>query len=107
MTEFYEYEELLSGGYLNFCNKVIKPFKETVLQLCASNDEEIEEPEFKLSGEVLEISGGDYKRINKAYQALKKCIIKEATLSAEERKEYITVADAFIDSCQAQKFVVL
>jgi hypothetical protein len=99
LTEFYDYDELLAGGYLNFCNKVIKPFKETVLQLCSENDDETEEPQYKLKGETLEISNADYKKINKAYQALKKCIIKEAMLPADDRKEYIKVADAFIDSC--------
>lgn len=100
LIEFYGYEDLFADGYLNFCTRVIVPFKETVIRLSSETDDAIEEPEYKLDYCRLELEKDDYKKINKAYQALKKSIIKEGLLSAEDRKQYIMVADAFIDSCQ-------
>lgn len=100
LREFYDYEDLFADGFNNFCRKVILPFKETVAEMCSEENENTEEPQFKLDFDKLDISKDGYRKLNKAYQALKKSIVKEGMLSAEDRKEYITVADAFIDSCQ-------
>lgn len=100
LMEFYDYDELFGSGFRDFCSKTIEPFKREVSIMCLKDQDILQQPEYNLDYEQLNIDNQDYKRINKAYQSLKKSIEKEGLLSYEDRKNYIMVADAFIDGCQ-------
>jgi len=100
LTEFYGFEELFNDGFSNFCSKVIAPFKNTMLFICSSAEQEqdMDNPDYKLEYQELSIGGEDYLKINRLYKELIRNINKEGQLNSEERKDYIKVASAFLSA---------
>lgn len=101
LIDYYGYEDLFADGYADFCQKVIIPFKETVLALCSlSEDDALVKAELELEPHTLKISEQQFKRVNKLYQELARNINKEGRLDGEQRRHYLKVADAFLAACE-------
>jgi hypothetical protein len=96
LIEYYGFNELFHDGYKSFCESVIVPFKNTVLELCSGESALI--PVIEEKKEDIAVDKEKYIRINKIYQEFCRNIDKEGQMSSETRKDYKAVAAAFMQA---------
>lgn len=109
LIDYYGFEDLFNDGFANFCNKIIIPFKNTVVSVSSNIEKEIKEivkPDLELVYQELNIKDNAFIKINKLYRELIRNINKESQLNTEERKHYLMVAGAFLSAFEKKDAVL-
>lgn len=116
LQEYYGLDELFTDGFANFCNEVIKQFRDTVIDLCQEKtnyDNHDELVEYLTQSEEDNVTDNHnnedvdnlpfippsvIKKISTLYEELIRNILREADLTVEKRKEYVAVAQGFMQA---------
>lgn len=99
LQQYFGLDELFTDGFANFCNAVIVPFKDAVVNY--GNGQEQSLPETLEKAETVQVPQPETVKLSKVLSELLRNISHEPDLSLKERKQYEEVVSAFTRSVKA------